>query len=275
MTVALGKLRLENPLMIASGTYGIGDKHPEHYGVAGAFVAKTVTLSPRHGNPPPRLVETASGIVNYVGLENPGVERYAEIVGSLKCPTIFIASVYAVTPAELLQLLERLEPLRIIAGYELNLSCPNVKHRSVLPSIDRSWVKSMVRAARRATRHWLSCKLPPYSSIDGAAVCEAEGADAMCVSNTYPAVAFTPRGERVHGGLAGPAIKPLMLYNVYHVAQRVRIPVIASGGVTCGRDVAECLAVGARAVQLGSINFIHPDAPRRILREWRKREKTS
>lgn len=265
---SLGKLKLKNPLMLASGTFGLGDKYPEHYGAAGALVAKTVTEKPRHGNPPPRLVETASGIINFVGLENQGIDRYVELVRDLKPATVFIASVFAEKPAELLRVMEKLEPLRAISGYELNLSCPNIKHRSVLPAVDGAWVKRMVKAARAATRRWLCCKLPPYSSIEMAEPVEQAGADAMCVCNTYPAIAFNPRGQRIQGGLSGPAIRPLTMYNVHHVASRVRIPVIASGGVRSGRDVADYLAVGAKAVQIGSINFVHPDAVKRILKEW-------
>ena len=119
----------------------------------------------------------------------------------------------------------------------------------------------------------MCAKLPPYSCVEAAVVCEEHGADAVTVCNTYPAIAFTPGGRRLQGGLAGPAVKPMSLYNVFYTSDRVRIPVIASGGVRSGRDVQEFLSVGAKAVQVGSIQYVYPDAIRRILHEWRSLEK--
>src|SRR3989338_6393230 len=273
MAVRLGKLVLKNPLISASGTFGLGDKHQSLYRHAGAFICKTITARPRPGHPPPRLVETPSGTVNFVGLENPGVDRFLESVRGVRFPTAFIASVYAERPAEMTALLEKMESSRKISGYELNLSCPNVRQRRVMPSVDLRFVRDMVRAARRSSRKWMCAKLPPYSCVEAAVVCEEHGADAVTVCNTYPAIAFTPGGLRLQGGLAGPAVKPMSLYNVFYTSDRVRIPVIASGGVRSGRDVQEFLSLGAKAVQVGSIQYVYPDAIRRILHEWRSLEK--
>lgn len=269
--IDLGRsVTLKNPLVYASGTFGLGDKLPDIYQHAGAFVSKTVTPEPRAGNPPPRIVETPSGIVNYVGLQNPGIDGYVEMLRGLSFPTVFLSSVYAVNIDDVTMMLEKLESVPGIEGYELNLSCPNVKTRSVLPSVDPKMVEDIVATAREATDKWICAKLPPYSCIEVASIAEDQGADAVCVSNTYPSIAFNPAGTKIMGGLSGPCIKPMTLYNVHQVSQRVSIPVVASGGVCNGRDVKEFLSVGATAVQLGSINFIEPQAVLRILEEWRQ-----
>jgi dihydroorotate dehydrogenase (NAD+) catalytic subunit len=275
VTVDLGGLILDNPVMMASGTFGLGDRWPEHYAAAGAFVSKTVTRAPRVGNPPCRIVETPSGLVNSVGLQNPGIEAYVELVASLRPPTVFVSSVYAADPDDLCEMIERLEALDVVAGYELNFSCPNVKQRRVMPSLDEQLVDSLMRAARGCSDRWMCAKLPPYTCIDLGPLCEAGGANALCVSNTYPGIAFDPHGARLQGGLCGPAVKPMTAYNVHHTAARVEIPIIASGGVTTGSDVRDLLSVGARAVQLGSVNFVDPGAAARVLREWRALEDTT
>lgn len=268
MSVRLGKLNIKNPLLVASGTFGLGNLLPEKYKHAGAFISKTITPKPRAGNPPPRIVETPSGIVNYVGLENPGVDAFLEMTKGISFPTVFIASLYAESPAELNALIGKMETERRIAGYELNLSCPNIRQRRVMPSLDSVFIRKMMRAARRSTKKWICAKLPPYSCIDVSPVCEDAGADALTLCNTYPAVAYSPSGVRIQGGLAGPAIKPMTLYNVFQTATRVRIPIIASGGICSGKDVVEFMDAGAAAVQVGSIQYVDPDAVRRILAEW-------
>lgn len=268
--VSLGpRLEITTPILVASGTYGVGDKWPEGYAEAGAFVAKTVTPEPRPGNAPPRIVETPSGIINRVGLQNPGIDGFIEKMRGKRFPAPFIASVHAVSAKEVAMMLERLFELDYIVGYELNLSCPNVAHSSVLPAVDFDLVTAILKQARSMTESWLCAKLPPYTCIEAAPACEAAGADALCVSNTYPAMAYNPRGERLQGGLSGPAVKPMTLYNVFQTAKRVAVPIIASGGICNGQDVAEMLDCGARAVQIGSINFVDPGAVSRITAEWR------
>ncbi len=267
--IKLGGLALINPLIVASGTFGLGDKYPERYRHAGAFICKTITPLPRAGNPPPRIVETPSGSVNYVGLENPGVDGFLNLIRRIRIPTVFIVSVYAESTADLARVLSKMETESRISGYELNLSCPNIRQRRVMPSVDPVFVRRMVKTARGLTRKWICAKLPPYTCIDAAQVCEDAGADAVTVSNTYPSIAFTPKGHRMQGGLAGPAVKPMALYYVYQTSLRVRIPIVASGGVTAGRDVEEFLGAGAKAVQVGSIQYVDPGALRRILQEWR------
>lgn len=269
--IDLGRsLTIKNPLLMASGTFGVGDKLPEYWEHAGAFVAKTVTPEMRPGNPPPRLVETPSGIINYVGLQNPGIDGYVELVSQLTFPTHFISSVYAVNESDVRQMIEKIEKIDGISGYELNLSCPNVAHAGVLPDIDHGMVARIVKLARSLTDKWICAKLPPYSCIEAGPVCEGEGADALCVSNTFPAIAFNPHGKKIQGGLSGPAVKPMALYNVFQTAKKVAIPVIASGGARSGKCVKEFLDLGATAVQIGSINFVEPGAIIRILNEWKE-----
>jgi dihydroorotate dehydrogenase (NAD+) catalytic subunit len=267
--IDLGRsLTVKNPLFMASGTFGLGDKLPDYYKVAGAFVAKTVTSELRAGNPPPRLVETPSGIINFVGLQNPGIDGYMKLISSLTFPTTFISSVHATSEDDVRLMIERIETIGDVAGYELNLSCPNVAHDSVLPSVDPKMVERIVKAARSMTDKWICAKLPPYTCIEVAPICEDHGADAVCVSNTFPAVAFNPQGKKIQGGLSGPAVKPMALYNVYQTAKKVKIPIIASGGARTGKCVQEFLDLGAKAVQIGSVNFVEPGAVSRILNEW-------
>lgn len=273
MTVELNGLKIKNPFIAASGTFGLGDRFPEYYGEAGAFVSKTVTLKSRSGNPPPRIVETPSGIVNSVGLENPGIDRFLDILKSLEFPTCFIASVNAVEGKEVRTLIEKLESEPRLSGYELNLSCPNIARKEVLPAVDLRRVGRIVAAVRTITKRWVCAKLPPYSCITAGPVCEENGCNALCVSNTYPSIAYTPNGKRVRGGLSGPAIKPMVLYNVSMTASRTNIPVIASGGVMTGRDAWEMMNEGATAVQIGTAQFVYPDAIVRIMKEWKEFEK--
>jgi dihydroorotate dehydrogenase (NAD+) catalytic subunit len=271
--IDLGRsLTVKNPIFMASGTFGLGDKLPDYYKVAGAFVAKTVTPQARPGNPPPRLVETPSGIINYVGLQNPGIDGYIDLISSIEFPTSFISSVHAVNCDDVIMMIKRIEEIDRVAGYELNLSCPNVAHNSVLPSVDPSLVENIVKTARALTDKWICAKLPPYTCIEVASICQDHGADAVCVSNTFPAIAFTPHGHQLQGGLSGPAVKPMALYNVYQTAKKVTIPIIASGGARTGKCVQEFLSVGAKAVQIGSVNFVEPGAVSRILKEWKELE---
>ncbi|MEW5692883.1 MAG: HisA/HisF-related TIM barrel protein [Candidatus Hydrogenedentota bacterium] len=263
--INLGKLKLKNPLVIASGTFGLGDEYKEYYSLAGMFVSKTITLKPRKGNPAPRIIETASGIVNSVGLENPGVVKFLEIIAKTEFPTIFLVSLYAEDCKEMRTLINYLKNSKKISGYELNISCPNIKHKNILPFVNKNYIKKILKTLRENTDSFISVKLPPYLCLEYVSICEDYGADAVSITNTYPAM-VSINEKIIRGGLSGPCIKPLGLYNVYNVVLKTRLPVIASGGVTKAEDVIEYLRAGAKAVQIGSINFIYPDAVKRILK---------
>ena len=275
LSLTLAGLRFRNPVLSASGTYGHGleMRHMSDPARLGGLVSKSVSLRPRAGNPAPRIRETEAGFLNSIGLENRGVEHYLEHV----LPEVAGADTNVVTnivgedsAEEYAELARILDEQPAVAALEVNLSCPNVAHKSVLPSLDHERVAALVSAARAATSKWICAKLPPYSCIDAAPICEEAGAQALCISNTFPAIAYTPGGDRITGGLSGPAIKPMVLYNVFHCARRVSIPIVASGGVQRARDVREFLDVGARAVQVGSVSFVFPDAVIRILDELEK-----
>lgn len=268
--VDLGRIVLKNPLIIASGTGSFGknsDNFAIDYSEAGAFITKTITLLPREGNPPPRILEVSSGILNYVGLENPGLEGFIDILNNIEISTTYLVSIAAKNDDELLKIITALEKYNIIQGYELNLSCPNVQHSTVMPYLDENYVKNIVKSMRKLTNKFFSVKLPPYTGIKYSTISEEEGADALTVSNTYPGISFYIDDKFVSGGISGPAIKPMMLYNVYQITKIVNIPVIASGGLQNASDVNQALKIGASAVQLGSINMIYPNAVSKIINE--------
>jgi len=260
LRVDLNGLTLDNPLIMASGTFGLGDKHRDIYSHAGAFISKTTTYEPREGNPPVRIVETPSGIVNRVGLENPGFQEFYQFLQQIEFPTTFIVSVDARDPERLEQMIAHIDRDDRIAGFEINLSCPNIEQNQVMPSFDEAILRDLLRSARSTTDRWICAKVPPYSSIEMGPICEEYEMDALCVSNTYPSVAFGPEDEPIQGGLSGPAVKPMTQYNVVHTEKRVSIPVIASGGINTVDDVFEYFRLGAEAVQLGSVNFVRPNA---------------
>ncbi len=265
MKIKLKNLVLKNPLMIASGTGGFGDINDSDYFKAGAFITKTITFNPRNGNPPPRIFETASGIMNFVGLENPGLIEFIKKINKITYKTKLIVSIMADNKKQIFAIMEELEKIKKISGYEINVSCPNVKHKYSLPFIDRKYLVEIVKAMQKSTAKFFSIKLPPYTGIEYSRNCEECGADAVTLNNTYPGLCFKDEKNFVCGGISGPAIKPLMLYNVYKTSGIVKIPVIASGGIQNSIDVKEAIGAGAKAVQIGSVNLIYPDAVERIL----------
>lgn len=291
LRVKLGDLELEHPLIDASGTFDLleiarrvsGDYFAEF--PYAAYVPKTVTVDARTGNPPPRVTETASGMVNAIGLENPGVEAFVEglpALASLRQPVI--VSVGGNSAAQYAAVVERLEEalvaggstLPTVAGYELNVSCPNVDGGLSI-GVDARATSEVTAAVRALTRRLLIVKLTPNVTDVRSAASAAVGAGADCLAlvNTFRAMVLDPAtlrpflGNRT-GGLCGPAIKPIALRMVAEVAEALpKVPLVGMGGVMSGRDALEFIACGATAVAVGAANFTGLEAPRRILDELR------
>jgi dihydroorotate dehydrogenase (NAD+) catalytic subunit len=276
--VRIGPLVLGNPILTASGTFGYGDEyaHVVDLSKLGGVITKTVTLEPRSGNPAVRIAETPGGMLNSIGLENVGLERFRrEKLPKLReLGATIVASVGGETPRELARLLQALGREQGVAGFEINFSCPNVSRGGA-----RYWavprrLERTLRLLRPLTRAALIAKLSPdvTSVADLAAACEQGGADAVTAVNTFVGMAVDlehsrHRLNRATGGLSGPAIKPLALARCHEAASAVSIPVIGSGGIMSGTDALEFIAVGAAAVQVGTASFVRPAAAREVLDE--------
>ena len=275
LDVRLGRLRLSNPITVASGTFGYAREMAGFVdlGRLGGILPKTITLQPRPGNPPPRICETAAGMLNSIGLDNDGIEAFIQrqlpYLASLG-PAI-IVSIAAKNQEEFVQMAARLEGVPGIAALELNISCPNVSG-GVDFGIDAAACEKVVSGVRAACSYPILAKLTPNVTniADIARAAEAGGADAVSLINTCLAMAVDWRKRRpilgkVLGGLSGPAIKPIALRMVYQVARAVRIPVMGIGGIATIDDVMEFLVSGATAVQLGTANFYNPTVTMQIL----------
>lgn len=275
LSVELGPLRLTSPIVAASGTFGYGDEFADRMDLSaiGAVVTKTLTLEPRAGNPPHRIVETPSGMLNSIGLENVGLAAFrARKLPALRdLPAALVVSLGGETPEELERLVAALEGDEGPAGYEINFSCPNVKAGGARYWASPELLESTCTRLRRLTRRSLWAKLSPNvtdPALLGRAA-EAGGADALSLVNTFVGTAVdlatrSFRLGRATGGLSGPAIKPLALAQVYEVSGAVRVPVVGMGGVSSVDDVLEFLLVGASAVQVGTAHFFDPTAGARI-----------
>jgi dihydroorotate dehydrogenase (NAD+) catalytic subunit len=279
LSVDLGRgLVLPNPILVASGTFGYGVEYGYVVDVdrLGAICCKGTTLKPRIGNPTPRVTETPGGMLNSIGLQNPGVdaviEKYAATWASWKVPVI--VNVAGESVADYVEVTRRLEGVPGIAGIELNISCPNVGKGGLQFAIDAGAAAEVTAAVRRATDLPLLVKLSPnVADIRPIARAIADaGADALTAINTLSGIAVAPGRSKpllgnIYGGLSGPAVKPVALRVVYEAAQVVRIPVVAIGGVTELADVLDFLAVGAVAVQVGTAIFADPTLPVRLVDE--------
>ncbi|HKM83017.1 MAG TPA: dihydroorotate dehydrogenase [Candidatus Acidoferrum sp.] len=273
----VGALRLTNPVIAASGTFGYGLEfaHLVDLNRLGGFVTKGVSLEPIEGAPAPRLCETPSGMLNAVGLQNVGVASFVKEKLPLlqKYNTNVIVNVFGYTIEDYVEVIRRLEDASGIAAYELNISCPNVKKGGMQFGSDPDLVAEVVMAARRAARHrplWV--KLMPLVTDIGliAKAAESSGADALTVANTYPAMAIDFRTGKsklgnLTGGLSGPAIKPITLRLVWEARKAVNIPIVGLGGVETAEDVLDYLYVGASAVQVGTASFADPRASETII----------
>jgi dihydroorotate dehydrogenase (NAD+) catalytic subunit len=276
LSVQIGALRLRNPILAASGTFGYGVEfaHLVDLNRLGGIVVKGLSLEPIEGAPPPRLCETPSGMLNAVGLQNLGVRAFLteKLPALRKYDTAVLANVFGYCPEDYTEVIRILEDAEGLAGYELNISCPNVKMGGIQFGNDPVQAAHVVARARKAAaRRPLWVKLSPLVADIGliARVVQDAGADALTVANTFPAMAVDTRTLKsrlgnLTGGLSGPAIKPITLRLVWEAKKAVRIPVIGLGGVETVEDVLEYLSVGASAVQVGTASFADPRTSERL-----------
>ena len=277
LSIALNRLRLPNPILVASGTFGYAREMQAFaaFSALGGIIPKTITPLPRPGNPPPRTVETSAGLLNSIGLDNDGLEaflaKHMEPLLSLGAP--IIANIAGKNTAEFVAMAQRLGEYPSLAALELNISCPNVSG-GVDYGTDPGMAHGVVQAVRQASTLPVIAKLTPnVTSIVAIARAVAEaGADAVTIANTFQGMAIDWRRRRPIlgngiGGLSGPAIKPIVLRMVWQVRQAVQIPIIGVGGVQSLDDVMEYLIAGASAVQVGTANFYNPSLATNLVHE--------
>lgn len=278
LSVDIGGLRLRYPTLMGSGCYGTGAEFAPFADLSriGAVVLKSVTLHPRLGNPMPRLVHTPAGMLNAIGLQNPGIDWYLEheVAAFARLPCAVVASVAGFSVQEYAEVCERLAARSEIAAIELNISCPNVGSEGETFACEPRLTAEVVRAARSTTHKPLIVKLSPNVTDIAAIAREAEaaGADALAVINTVRGMAidverWQPRLGNAAGGLSGPAIRPIAVLAVYEVAHAVRIPIVGQGGIETTSDAIEFFLAGASAVGIGTANFSDPRIPERIVDE--------
>lgn len=269
LEIEIAGIKMKNPVMSASGCFGYGEEYAAFYDLKemGALVVKGTTLEPRQGNPPPRLAETPAGILNAVGLQNPGIEQVMarEIPLLKKVGTPVIINIAGNLEQEYVELARRLDPFEEIQGLEVNISCPNVKEGGMAFGTDKTAACRLVEAIRSVTSKPLIVKLSPNVTdiIEIARGVEEAGADALSLVNTFMGMAIDIRRKKPHlgnimGGLSGPAIKPLALRMVWQVSQEVKIPVVGMGGIVTAEDALEFIMAGAWAVAVGTANFVNP-----------------
>jgi dihydroorotate dehydrogenase (NAD+) catalytic subunit len=283
MRVKLAGIELANPVIAASGTFGYGIEFEEIVSLEriGGFVTKGISLEPMAGHTAPRIVQTAAGMLNAIGLQNLGVEEYLEkkLAPMKRYPDCkVIVNVFGYTVAEYVQVIERLNQAEGITAYELNASCPNVHAGGMAFGADPKELEYLVRKAREAATRTLIVKLSPNVTSVGqmAKVCADTGADAVSLTNTFLAMSIDaetrqPRLTNVTGGLSGPAIKPIALRMVYETARAVKIPILGMGGIVTAEDAVEFLLAGATAVQVGTASYADPRATERLakgLESW-------
>lgn len=276
MNVAIGSLQLTNPVMTASGTFGYGEEFGSLVDLnrLGAIIVKGISLLSRQGNPPPRIAETACGMLNAIGLENVGLERFLSEKLSYfdAISTPLIVNILGDTVEEYRELAARLNDVEKVAAIEVNISCPNVKQGGVAFGTDPDMAHAVAKAVSSNFNRPVIVKLSPNVTditVIARAV-EQAGADAVSLVNTVLGMAIDiescrPKLANIFGGLSGPAIKPIALRMVWQVAESVSVPVIGIGGITSAEDAIEFLLAGAKAVQIGTANFINPRATEEII----------
>ncbi len=275
LSVKVGSLTFPTPILVASGTFGYGTESPELTGARelGGIVTKTLTIEPRRGNAPIRLHETPAGLLNSIGLQNVGVQRFRDE----KLPKLrelgvpIVASIGGKAPEDFVQAAEHLRDVPGIAALEINVSCPNVKEGGIEFCQRPDSAAAVIRAVRDVATVPLWAKLSPNVSHIGEVgrVCRDAGAEALTAVNTFVGMSVDPRTRQPHlpggtGGLSGPAIRPLALAKVWETVRVTGAPVVGCGGIATAEDALQFLVVGARAVQVGTVSFRIPDAARRI-----------
>jgi dihydroorotate dehydrogenase (NAD+) catalytic subunit len=276
LSVEVAGVKMANPVMVASGTFASGKEYSRLLDPSklGAIVCKGVSLDPREGNPPPRICETPSGMLNSIGLQNPGVDAWArdDLPFLLGIGVPVIANVLGESVSEYVDVVKRLERHHGIAAYEINISCPNVAAGGISFGCGPASATQVMAAVRKATRRPLIAKLTPNVTdiVPIAQACVDAGTDAISLINTVRGMAidvrtFRPKLAHVTGGLSGPAIRPLAVRMVFEVARAVKVPVIGMGGISTADDALEFLLAGATAVAVGTALFVDPKAPLAIV----------
>jgi dihydroorotate dehydrogenase (NAD+) catalytic subunit len=271
LSVSIGKLKLKNPVMLASGTVGYGNEISNFTDLSkiGAIVTKSVSLKPRKGNPPQRIVETASGMLNAIGLANVGLETFIEekIPFLEKVNSTLICNIAASTIEEYVECTKTLNDQDTVKAFEINVSCPNVREGGLVFGNDLKSVGRITEKVRAVTDKPIIIKLSPNTADikSFAKIVKDEGGDAVSAINTLVGTSFNiktrkPKIFNVTGGLSGPAIKPVALAKVLEISRNVDIPIIGIGGIMDWKDAIEFMIVGASAVQIGTVNFINPNA---------------
>lgn len=271
----IGRLNLQNPIMVASGTFGFAEEFKDFIDLKrlGAVVSKTITLKPRLGNPPPRTCETPAGMLNSIGLENPGLGVFLKdkLPFLIKIGVPVIVSVAAEAPDELEEIIRQIDRTKV-DGIELNLSCPNVKRDKLiglkpetLVAQHAPWTKRFVAAARKLTKKTLITKLTPNVTdiVEIAQAAESAGSDAVSLINTLTGMSIDvqkrrPKIAAITGGLSGPAVRPIAVRMVWEVYKSIEIPIIGMGGIIDTQSALEFIIAGASAVSIGTANFIDP-----------------
>ena len=276
LSVQIGKLRLQNPVMVASGTFGYGVEYAQLLDLnqLAAVVVKGIRLGPVRGNPTPRTVEVASGLINAIGLQGPGVDgfikKYWPFLKTLKVPTII--NIWGTTVEEYAEVARRFDQLAGVGALELNVSCPNIKEGGAQFGTDCNLLSQVVAACRKATTLPLITKMSPnvVSIAPYAKAAEEAGSDALAVTNSFPAMAIDietrkPKLANTTGGLTGPCIKPIAIKLVWEAAKAVKIPIIGMGGIQSAADAIEFMMAGATAVAVGTANFYEPQTALQVI----------
>ncbi len=282
LSIQIGSVVFKTPIFVASGTFGYGKENPELVDVShlGAIVTKSITLNPREGNPPPRIVETPSGMINSIGLANIGVDRYIKemipVYNDIGSPIIM--NIAGSSVAEYIAVMQKVEAVSSnIVGYEINISCPNVKEGGLEFGVDCNMTEYLTTELRKLTKRLLIMKLSPNVTDIAAIARSAEvgGADALAAINTVVGMSIDHSTRKTniyttYGGLSGPAIKPIGIACVHKVFNAVEIPIIGIGGIVDVADVVEYLLAGARAIQIGTANYRDPCIGEIITNKLRK-----
>ena len=281
LSVSLGKVKLKNPVMVASGTFGFAEEYEDFIELdcLGAIIPKGISLRPMMGNPPPRIFETEGGVLNSIGLQNPGFHNFVQekLPFLRRIKTHLIINFFGHTQKEYIELARRFDEVPGISGLEMNISCPNVKRGGIAFCSDPRMTYRLVQAVRKSTQLPLLVKLSPNVTdiASLAKISEEGGADAISLINTFKALAINIHSRRpelgnVIGGLSGPAIKPIALRMVWEVCQRVKVPVVGMGGITKAEDAIEFIMAGASAIQVGTANLVNPRTAIEVIHGIRK-----